>query len=103
MPAWMEALLSTQAIAWLLVIFLMFEGALLYWIWKRFARGIPPLAIVTFLGSGLAFALALGIVLANANPIWLALALVAAFTLHICDIAVRWKRRFAIYNEDGST
>lgn len=85
-----EELLTSPAIAWLLLGFLLLEAVFLWLIWKTKMRGLPPVQIITFLGAGACFAIALGLVLANAPPQWLGLALIAAFIFHALDIYQRW-------------
>lgn len=84
------ALLSTPAIAYVLLIVLFVEAIALFWVWKDKKIGVPPLQVITFLGSGVAFGLALWCVLAQAGAIWLAICLCAAFILHIMDLKLRW-------------
>lgn len=84
-------ILSTPVIAYLLLTVLAVEAVALFVVWKDRKIGIPPFQIVTFLGAGAAFSLALGGVLAGAGEIWLALCLCVAFIFHIMDMKLRWQ------------
>lgn len=85
-----EELLSSPAIAFLLLVFLLIEAILLWLIWKIKLIGLPPMQIIAFLGAGACFAIALGLVLAGQPSHWLGLALIAAFLFHAFDIYLRW-------------
>lgn len=86
----LDELLTTPAIAWLLLAFLCVEAILLFAIWKKKMIGLPPMQIIAFLGAGACFAIALGLALAGAAPHWLGIALGAAFVFHALDIYLRW-------------
>lgn len=85
-----EELLTTPAIALLLLGFLSIEAIGLWLIWKTKHIGLPPMQIIAFLGAGACFAMALGLVLASASPQWLGVALIGAFLFHALDIYLRW-------------
>jgi hypothetical protein len=85
-----ETLLTTPAIAYILLGFLGLEAILLLLIWKYKTTGLPPLQILSFLGAGACFAVALGFALAGASSSFLGAALVAAFFFHVLDIYLRW-------------
>jgi hypothetical protein len=86
-----ETLLETPLIAILLLSVLSVEALVLLVLWNKKFVGLPPLQIMTFLGAGAAFALALGCALGNAHPYWLAGCLVVAFILHLTDLLTRWQ------------
>lgn len=85
-----ETLLTTPAIAYMLLGFLAVEAFLLLVIWKKKFVGLPPMQIVAFLGAGACFAIALGLALAGVQYHWLGAALIAAFMFHALDIYLRW-------------
>ena len=87
-----EQLLTSFSIVYVLLAVLILEAGILMLIWKFKAIGIPPFQILTFLGAGAAFSLALGSVLLNAAPIWLAICLSLAFVFQIVDLMQRWQR-----------
>lgn len=86
-----QDLLSSPAIAYLLLTVLAIEALVLYWVWREKKKGIPPVQVLTFLGSGAAFSFALWCVLAEANVFWLAICLVIAFIFHILDLKLRFR------------
>jgi hypothetical protein len=86
----LDQLLSSPAIALLLLGFLFIEAVILWLVWKFKAVGLPPMQIIAFLGAGACFAIALGLVMAGYSPQWLGLALIAAFCFHALDIYLRW-------------
>jgi len=85
-----DTLLTTPAIAWLLLGCLLVEAILLLAIWKKKLVGLPPMQTIAFLGAGASFAIALGVALSGAPSHWLGLALLSAFVFHAVDIYLRW-------------
>lgn len=85
-----DQLLSSPAIALLLLGFLSVEAVILWLVWKFKFVGLPPMQIVAFLGAGACFAIALGFVLAGVASHWLGVALMGAFVFHALDIYLRW-------------
>ena len=88
----LEQLLTSFSIVYVLLAVLLIEAGILLLFWKLNATGIPPFQILTFLGAGAAFTLALGSVLLDAAPIWLAVCLSLAFVFQILDLKQRWQR-----------
>jgi len=86
----LNTLLTTPAIAWLLLGCLLAEAVLLLAIWKKKLIGLPPMQTIAFLGAGASFAIALGVSLSDASSHWLGLALLSAFVFHLVDIYLRW-------------
>lgn len=91
MIAFFEHVLTTPMIAYLLLSVLFVEAVVLVWLWKAKRAGIPTVQVITFLGAGAAFSLALGSVLAGAGTFWLAACLCLAFVFHILDLKQRWR------------
>ncbi|MEL6967203.1 MAG: hypothetical protein AAGM04_07455 [Pseudomonadota bacterium] len=91
--AYLEWLLSTSAIAWLIGGVLVVEAVFLLALWQVRRVGLAPASTVCFLGAGLCFAVALGIVLSAEHWAYLAPTLFAAFLFHIGDLALRWRGR----------
>lgn len=87
----LQTLLTTPLVAWFLIAVLVLEAAILLAIWRWHKIGLPPVHVVSFLGAGFAFALALGCALSDVAPIWLALSLLAAFGFHLADLFLRWQ------------
>lgn len=90
--AFFEQLLSSPSFAYVVLASLFLEGAGLLTLWAMRKIGLPPAQIIAFLGAGIGFAVALLIVASNGPPILLGVSLVFAFTFHIVDICLRWRR-----------
>ncbi len=84
-------MLNTPTIAYIVLIVLFLESIILLSLWRRKSIGLPPKQVISFLGSGAAFALALAVVLSGASSELLALCLALAFLFHCFDIGQRWQ------------
>lgn len=86
------SLLETSGFAYVLLAFLLVEAIGLFALWQVRRKGLPPAQVVSFLGAGTAFAIALLIVASDGSALLLAIALGAAFAFHLLDIKLRWKQ-----------
>jgi hypothetical protein len=87
MSAWFQ---SGQVIDAILVLMLA-EGALLWFVQARTGRGLPLRAILTFLASGAALMLALRAALIGDGWEIISAFLLIGLAAHLADIAGRWK------------
>ncbi|MEL6744804.1 MAG: hypothetical protein AAFO68_04960 [Pseudomonadota bacterium] len=88
----LQWLLSTSAIAQVLLVFLALEWVVLTLWRRRTGQGVPAGQLLSFLGAGGGFAVALWAALAEWPWIMMAAALSVAFAFHAFDLALRWKR-----------
>jgi len=85
-------LLTTPAIAQMLLVFLALEFVLLS-IWRRrTGQGVAARQLFCFLGAGAGFATALWAALAGWSWPFMAVSLLVAFVAHALDLALRWSR-----------
>jgi hypothetical protein len=80
---------SGQVIDTILLLMLA-EGALLWFLRARYGRGLPPRAILTLLTSGAALMLALRAALTGAPWEHVSGFLVGGLVAHLVDVANRW-------------
>ena len=88
-----EAFLASIWVIYVLLAVLILEAALLFRLWKVKSVGLPPLQVISFLGAGIAFSLALAVVVADAHRFLLGICLIFAFIFHILDLKLRWHIR----------
>ena len=86
-----ETLLTTPWIAFFLIAVLVIEATVLLAIWKRSGIGLPPRQVLSFLGAGAGFAIALGFALPQTNATGVAIGLTLAFVFHLADLIFRWR------------
>jgi hypothetical protein len=87
MSAWFASGRVIDAI----LLLMLAEGALLWFLRARFGRGLPPRAILTLLASGAALMLALRAALTGAPWELVSAFLTAGLVAHLADVASRWE------------
>jgi hypothetical protein len=89
----LESFLVSPLLSLFLLAVLAIEAITLAVLWRKWGIGLPLLQILSFLGSGAAFAGALGFALAGENPVAIGICLSLAFVCHLADLILRWERR----------
>jgi hypothetical protein len=88
----MAELFATGRVVDLILALMVLEALVLGVLWRRAARGVPPLSLIVNLAAGACLLLALRAALTDAGALitggFLALALVA----HLADLALHWQR-----------
>jgi hypothetical protein len=67
------------------------EAGVLWGLYRRLGRGLPPAAFLPTIGSGFFVMLSMRLALGGAAWTLVALSLLAALGLHGLDLAVRWR------------
>jgi hypothetical protein len=80
-------------VANLILVVMAIEALTLTMLAKKSGRGMRPSRIIVSLSAGAALVLALRAALTGAGWHWMALALIAAFAVHLVDLYWRWTDR----------
>lgn len=91
MISFLEQIVLSPLMAYLLLGVLLLEALTLIILWMSSKKGVPPFQTVAFLGSGAAFSVALWGFISNFGVAVIAMSLVAAFIFHIFDLWLRWQ------------
>jgi hypothetical protein len=87
-----SGLFASGRVVDLVLALMVLEGALLFWLRRRSARGVPVGEMLAFLLAGACLLLALRAALVGASWPWVALPLAGAFAAHLTDLGLRWRR-----------
>ncbi|MEO0329440.1 MAG: hypothetical protein AAF217_12675 [Pseudomonadota bacterium] len=81
----------SPAMMFILLAVLAIEALFLLIYWQMHRTGLPPLEVLSFLGAGVGFSLALGFLILGSPAYLVAGSLILAFVFHILDLALRWR------------
>lgn len=87
-----EAFLRAEVFAYIVLAALIVEATGLFLLWRTRQKGLKPLEIISFLGAGASFSLALIVVATGQSIAFLGAALIAALVFHLIDMSQRWHR-----------